>query len=174
MLAAIAFTFLAAAIIKIMTYISVLDIRRSDADNLKQVTQAVQYYAELNKDALIANKQIIGITNPNKPKLEELKNLNYLTSEGANIHPFGSSYQTQVTAKPNGSIEGFVYLATPIVDSEGKPDHRRACEIARQIGQNGFCSDFSSPTKIGNGSVFYDNPGGSIPASVVGYIFVPA
>lgn len=150
-------------------------IRTSDADALKQITFSVQYYAEKNKEALILNKKIDGIRNPNAPKVQELIDQKYLTAEGVGVvTPFGSEYKVKVDAQPTGAISGFVYLAGSILStSSGVPDGRRACEIARKLGDIGFCSSEGNSSMIGNGAIQITNPAGSIPASIAGYVFVP-
>lgn len=152
-----------------------MTIRTSDADALKQVTTSVQYYAEKNKEALILNKKISGIGNPNKPTVQELIDQKYLTAEGVGVAtPFGSEYKIKVDAQPNGSITGFAYLAGSILGtSSGIPDGRRACEIARKLGDIGFCSAEGNSAMIGNGTAQVPNPAGAVPASIAGYIFVP-
>ena len=161
-----------AVIFKIASASLVLAIRTSDADGLKQITQSAQYYAERNKELIKLSKAIQGIANPNAPTLQELVDQKYLTAEGAGItSPFGQSYKISITVQPNGSITGFVYLTGPIVSNSGQPDQRRACEIARKLGEIGFCTS-DNPGLIGNGTTQFPNPGGNIPASIAGYIFV--
>jgi len=161
-------------IIYLINYQSQSLIRQANSDGLRQITIAVQYYAEINKESLLLSKRIIGFANPNAPTVEELQTIQYLTTDGVNITaPFGSSYRTAVIANGNGTITGFVYLMGNVVDKHGEPDSQQACNIARNLGDIGFCSVKNNGAFVGNSTVELPNPAGNQVATIAASIFVP-
>lgn len=153
---------------------SISMIRSTDSDSLRQVTAAVQAYAERNRDSLLQNKRIIGFSDPNSPTVAELQAQRYLTVDGLDVTaPYGASYKIAIGAQQNGSIIGVVYLAGNVLDRFGKPNIEKACAIARSMGDIGFCSSKANSAVLGNGTINIRNPLG-YKATIAGYIFIPS
>lgn len=160
-------------VIRSMRDASINLIRSSNSDSLRQVTAAAQAYANQNRESLLKDKRINGFMNPNEPTVSELQAQRYLTLDGVDITaPYGSSYKIVVSPNQNGSIGGFVYLAGNVLDSSGRPDTEKACAIARNMGDIGFCSSKANSSLIGNGTINLRNPTGQNVATIAGFIFV--
>lgn len=144
----------------------------SEGYALNQVREALQQYAKANKSTFQAAGELQSVNNQYQPTIAELKALGFLTADGVDTTaPFGSSWATILTANPDGSITGMVYLNGNVTDTAGAPDQQHACNIAKTLKDVGVCSNPGMPTQIGNSQIQLANPTG-LPATVGALIFV--
>lgn len=144
----------------------------SQSNSIRIVRDALQKYADINKNSFLQGKEIMYVNKQEEPDLNELKNLGFLTSSGYDMAlQFGSGVATKI--KVTGSvIDGFVYLTSSIKDRDGLPDSQRACAIARALGDIGICSSSGTPNIIGNSKIQKTNPVANMPAIVGALIYV--
>lgn len=146
---------------------------QSQSNDIAIIKMAVQFYAVANKAAFQQGKTLMYVNDQYAPTLAELTSLGYLSATvGANtVNPYGSSFSIKISVKPNKAIEGLVYLNSSVIGSDGQPDQRRACRIARALLDSGVCTSPFNTAVLQNGQVQLPNPSNQ-PAVVGALIYV--
>jgi len=143
----------------------------ADGSSLMQVRNALQKYAVANQQNFIQGKTVMYVNDQYAPTLTELSSLGYFTATGVDMNPYGASYKTELTKQANNSITGKVYITGSVKDSTGAVDPRRACGIARALGDIGLCTNPVNNAMLGNLNTQVANPTG-LPAVVAALIYV--
>ncbi|GAB2881276.1 hypothetical protein GCM10027277_58020 [Pseudoduganella ginsengisoli] len=152
------------------------DIQRAESyiaegSGLMQVRNALQKYAVANQQNFIQGKTVMYVNDQYAPTLGELTSLGYFTSTGVDMNPYGAGYITKLTKQANNSITGMAYINGSVKDSSGAVDQRRACGIAKALGDIGLCTNPVNSAMLGNLTTQIANPTG-LPAVVAAQIYV--
>lgn len=143
----------------------------SQGAGLMQVRNALQKYAKANKSSFASGKTVMYVNDQYAPTIAELTDLGYFVATGTEINPYGSSFRTQLTPQGNGSITGMVYLNGSVKNAAGAVDSRRACGIAKALGDVGLCTNPVNSAMLGNRTTQIANPTG-LPAVIGALIYV--
>ena len=147
---------------------------RAIGNQLQVVNTALTSYIAKNSGAIVAGTAVSGVANVLSPTIAELKTLNLLSS-GFSITPTaGDSYNTTITASPNGCTTncqpvGAVWLTAPIRGAGNLTTDINllgAAMRASTSGQIGFSTP-SSPNVISGAGWTVPNPDPSVQAGIL-------
>ena len=138
-------------------------LARAQVDQLKVLNNAVGKYQAANAAAILNGTSVTGVATPAAPTVAELKALKFLDANfsGTNLYSQSGNYRTLIRPSPAGctgagcSLFSLVYLDTPVVDAQGRPDSAAVGEALSYGGGNvGVSTAVDRATIRGTGNLW--------------------
>lgn len=137
-------------------------LARAQVDQLKVLNTALGKYQAVHGPAILNGTAVAGVATASSPTVAELKALKFLDNNfsGTNLYSQNGKYRTVIRPSPIGctsscSLFSYVYLDTPVVDAQGRPDSAAVGEAMAYGGGNvGVSTAVDKTTLRGTGNMW--------------------